>query len=82
MADAAFAQFLESGRTLLKDTKMPRRAAPAAKKVEKGAAKPLAAPASDDPHRVFVRKCVGEKPKKSEVVEMMQRFIDQAEEDL
>jgi hypothetical protein len=37
---------------------------------------------SDDPHAVFVRRVVHEKPKKPEIVEQIKRFIVVAEANL
>jgi hypothetical protein len=82
MADATFQHFLESGKSLLTTTMQPRKADVKSVKKEKGPTTAVQSPVSDDPHKVFVRKCVGEKPKKAEVVEMMRRFIDSAEADL
>ena len=81
MIDETFKNFLQSGRTILRDTKQPRKMHP---KVEKGkeAHRLKQSPVSDDPHKVFVRKVVAEKPKKKDMLEQIKRFIVSAEEDL
>ena len=65
-------QVLKSGRTLLKDTKTP-----ASKEKRETVAKSKTAPTPEDsdPHKVFIRKTISDKPKKLDVVESMMRFI-------
>jgi len=82
MADATFSEFLRSGKSLLTTTMQPRRAPVAAAKKSKSAAQPAPSNIPDDPHRIFVRKCVTEKPKAKDVVEGIKRFIDAAEAEL
>jgi hypothetical protein len=60
----------------------PRKAPVPAAKKSKSAAQPAPAAVSDDPHRIFVRKCVTEKPKVKDIVEGIKRFIDAAEAEL
>ena len=71
--------FLSSGRALLKDTKTPKPTTTAvqAKKMKKAAE--MTGPGLDDPHAIFVRKVVMEKPKPKDVVEHLKRFITAAE---
>lgn len=71
--------FLQSGKKLLADTKTPKakKDTPKEKEVKKHMLQE--ASGSQDPHKAFIRKTVKDKPKKSEVVEQLQRFIDQAE---
>ena len=74
-----FKTFLESGRTLLKDTKLPRKSFVGKGKKEKVSkaemmtGKPMG---SDDPYDVFVRKATHEKPKAKEMLEHIGRFIE------
>jgi hypothetical protein len=73
--DATYKSFLESGRHLVMDTKMPRKV---------GAKPPPIAmtgggPGSDDPHKTFVKNAITSKPKKTELVEDIKKFIKTAE---
>ena len=78
---AALKAIFDTGRTLLTDTKQVRKAAPV--KGKKGpATKDLAALPETDPFKIFVRKCVDEKRKKSEIVEDIKKFIKVAEDAL
>lgn len=59
-------QFLKSGKTLITDTKL------------KGAIKPKERAKPEelgDPHKVFVRRTIQEKPKKSDIIEEFKKFI-------
>ena len=79
--DATLKALFESGKTLLTDTKSPRKPAPA--KGKKGpATKDMTGPPETDPFKIFVRKCVDEKRKKPEIVEDIKRFIKVAEDAL
>ena len=83
--DETYKQFLDSGKKILHDTKAPRRAETVVAKgggKAKGPAQPAPSNMSDDPHKVFIRRVVGEKPKKQDIVEQIKRFIDVAESDL
>jgi hypothetical protein len=73
-------QLLKSGKTLLKDTKLP---ATKEKRevVAKSSSQPTT-PADSDPHKVFIKKTVSDKPKKLEVVESLKRFITAEESKL
>ena len=72
-------QVLKTGRTLLKDTKQP-----ASKEKRETVAKAKASPTVEDgdPHKVFIKKTISDKPKKLEVVEHMKRFIKAEESKL
>jgi len=82
--DEHFKHFLDSGKKLLTDTKAPRRmaVAPVKGKKDTGPAQPKMSDVSDNPHALFVRRCVHEKPKKSDIIEQIKRFITVAEADL
>ena len=82
MIDETFKNFLQSGRTILRDTKMPRKIPANVAKKGKEAHQLKESPVSDDPHKVFVRKVVTEKPKKKDILEQIKRFIVAAEENL
>ena len=69
--------FLASGRKLLDDTKSPT-----AKTTKKQPPAVSTAPVETDPHKIFERRTIQEKPKKSEVVEDIKKFIKQAEDEL
>ena len=66
--------FLSSGKELLVDTKVRKKVVP-----EKGK-KTLPEPAkgssidSSDPHEVFVKKSIADKPKKADIVKQIQKF--------
>ena len=66
---------MASGRKILGDTK-----APAQSKAPKPSS--ITQPPESDPHKVFVKRTVQDKPKKQEVVEEMKRFIKVAEDAL
>jgi len=59
-------EFMKSGKTLITDTKTPRQLKPKEK------AKP---DEIGDPHKMFVRQTIQNKPKKSELVEEFKKFI-------
>jgi hypothetical protein len=75
--DGTFKEFLESGRKLLGDTKLPRQK-PTAK--AKDPAKMDEHPG--DSHQVFVKRTISELPKKSEIVEEIKKFVAVAEKDI
>ena len=67
------ADFMKSGKKLLEDTKLPKLAP----------AKNAKIPAvTGDPHKMFVRRTIQERPKKAEVVAELKKFISAAEEQL
>jgi hypothetical protein len=59
-------EFMKSGKTLITDTKTPRQLKPKEK------AKP---DEIGDPHKMFVRQTIQNKPKKLELVEEFKKFI-------
>lgn len=67
---------LSSGRTILGDTKAP----PKAKSAKQPS--PLTQQGETDPHKMFVKKAVFDKPKKLDLVKEIERFIAQAEAEL
>lgn len=74
---------LASGAKILADTKTPR------KNPESADSKPgklpnpaVGSPLERDPHKVFVKRAIKEKPKKAEIVEELQRFCDEADSKL
>lgn len=76
--DTHFKEFLASGRTLLLDTKTPRKVVPASRKIKKEDM----GIAETDPYKAFVRRVVQEKPKKTEIVKELKRFAEAAESQL
>lgn len=70
---------LKSGKTILADTKAPRKAVAETKKQDKKAIAPLGTPAETDPHRAFVKRTIQELPKKSILIDDFKKFIDAAE---
>lgn len=67
----SIADFLKSGKKLLEDTKLPKMTAPKNAKVPEP---------SGDPHKMFIRRTIQERPKKAEVVAELKKFIAAAEE--
>lgn len=74
--DATFQHFLQSGRTLVADTKGPRR--PIGGDKQKASAAGFDT-TETDPYRIFSRKMILEKPSKADVVKEIRRFIEMAE---
>lgn len=72
-------KFFESGKKLLSDTKQPKKSG-----VKKGKTtiEEISGQVETDPHRIFVKRCVSEKPKKVEIVKDIKRFIEVAEAQL
>lgn len=70
--DGTYKQFLESGRKLISDSKLPKQ------KPTKVAPERMDEPAGDA-HQVFVRRTKKELPKKLEIVEEFKKFIKVAE---
>ena len=66
---------VKTGRKILLDTKAPRKVP-----VKGKAISPMGSPAETDPHKIFVRRTIQEKPKKSVVVDEFKRFIKTAED--
>jgi ABC-type molybdate transport system substrate-binding protein len=78
MSSEVLKDFLSSGRKLITDTKIKyiKNASKEAKVLKE---KPVA---EGNPHQVFVKRTILEKPKKSEIVEEFVKFIKSAEEQL
>jgi hypothetical protein len=72
--DATYRSFLETGKSLLLDTKIPR------KKNQK--VSPSLEPLDADPHKALVKRTIANKPKKSELVDDFKKFIKAAEDEL
>ena len=73
-------QLFSSGRKLVADTKM--LPAPKQSKKESPTIEKAAANVETDPHKLFVKRMITEKPKKADVVKEIQKFISAAELDL
>jgi hypothetical protein len=69
-------EFFSSGKRLLDDTKQVKISNP---KKRTGEMNPVA---ETDPHRLFVRRTIAEKPKKADLVKDIQKFIAGAEAEL
>ena len=78
--DSNLRDFLASGKKLLVDTKAPRRAE--AKKTVTKKDIPGLGDGETDPHKRFIKRIIKEKPKKKEILEQFQRWIQQAEDEL
>jgi len=74
--DQNFKEFLASGKSLISDTKVPKS------QTVKAPKKGMDAPVSSNPHHNFIKRCIDDKIKKSEVVEEFKKFIEQAESEL
>ena len=73
-------QMLDSGKQLLKDTKT-RKPKTAPIKAEKVGLAPVK-PTETDPYRAFASRVIESKPKKKDVVEMIEEFIRKEEDKL
>ena len=78
MGDNILKAFLHSGRHLLMDTKVPKKTG----KKEKVTKEEVLGDMESDPHKIFRKRCIAEKPKKMDVVMDIRRFIEAAEKDL
>jgi hypothetical protein len=74
---------LATGRKILSDTKSPKKPLEPDAKPGKTLL-PVAAgsPPEKDPHKIFVRRAIKEKMKKSELVAEVQKFCDEADSKL
>jgi hypothetical protein len=77
--DGTYGEFLKSGRALITDTKSAKVKSESVKKSKTGFDTP---PADKDPHRTLIRRCIDDKIKKSDVVEVFKTFIEQAENEM
>lgn len=78
--DATLKNMLDSGKLLVRDTKIPGQKKQETKKVKAPAT--LDAPVEKDPHKKFVKSVVKDSLGKKEIVEFLQDFIKQAESEL
>ena len=74
---------LSTGAKILADTKTPR------KNPESADSKPgrlpnpaVGSPLERDPHKVFVKRAIKERPKKADIVEEVQKFCDEEDSKL
>ena len=74
MSNEAYKDFKHSGRQLIEDTKIPRKATVKPHKLSSSPEE------SGDPHKVFTKRTIAEKPKKADVVKEFERFIKVAED--
>ena len=66
--------FLASGKKLISDTKIKTIKVVKPTKID--------APIDSDPHKVFTKRTIAEKPKKSDIIDEFKKFIKSAEEKL
>lgn len=78
--DATLKALMDSGRRIVSDTKTPKLVQKK-KQVSRDEALGVG-PAETDPHKIFVKRTIAEKPKKVELVKDIQRFIKSAEAEL
>jgi hypothetical protein len=74
-------QLLKSGKQILTDTKVPA-SKEKREKVAKQANEATPKPEDSDPHKVFRKRTISDKPSKEKVVEDLKRFIKEAESKL
>ena len=75
-------EVLASGRKLLTDTKTPKKAMKVEEKPGKVPNPAAGSGVETDPHKIFVKRMTKERPKKSELVEEVQKFCDDADSKL
>ena len=75
---------LATGKVLLQDTKTPRAVKTATSSKGKGVTNPAAGsmPNETDPHKIFVRRAIKERLKKSDIKDQIQKFCDAEDEKL
>lgn len=70
-------EFLNSGKKIITDTKLPKV------KTSKSVKEEVIEPKQEgDIHQVFVKRTIQDKPKKSEIIEDFKKFITLAEKEL
>lgn len=74
--DATLKALFDSGKKLLTDTKMPRKADAAKPGKKMGVLEEVG---ETDPFRIFSKRVISEKPKKAELLKEIRRFIETAE---
>ena len=82
--DSTLKALFESGKVILTDTKQrkPVAADPAKpRKSRHTIAEAAAAQMETDPHKIFIRRAIDEKPSKAEIVDEIKKFIKHAEAD-
>ena len=72
-------EFLKSGKRILDDTKTPALPKKKGEKVKAPQHTQQDPAASSDPHKVMIKRTIQEKPKKKDLIEEFQKFIDAAE---
>ena len=78
--DPLLKSLMQSGRKLLVDTKAAK--APASKKGKAALATEATEPPETDPHKIFIRRAIREKPKNADMIKEIKRFIEEAEKHL
>ena len=78
--DSHLKSIFESGSKILGDTKSAK--APASKKGRAKLATEAQEPPETDPHKIFVKRAIREKPKSAEMIKDMKKFIEEAERHL
>ena len=78
--DAHLKAIFESGRKILGDTKSAK--APASKKGRAALATEAQEPPETDPHKIFVKRAIREKPKSADMIKDIKKFIEEAERHL
>jgi len=71
-------EFLSSGKRLLEDTKKAK----GLQQKSKATRQEVSGAVETDPHKIFIKRCISEKPKKPEIVKDIKNFIEAAEREL
>lgn len=78
--DPIVKSFFDTGRKLISDSKTAKP--PASKKGKASLATEAMQPPETDPHKIFVKRAIREKPKNAEMIKEIKKFIQVAEKDL
>jgi hypothetical protein len=78
--DPLLKSLFDTGRKLISDSKSAKP--PASKKGKASLATEAMEPPETDPHKIFVKRAVREKPKNPEMIKEIKKFIEVAEKHL
>ena len=78
--DPIVKSLFDSGRKLIGDSKAAK--APASRKGKASLASEAMEPPETDPHKIFVKRAIREKPKTADMIKEIKRFIEEAEKHL
>jgi hypothetical protein len=78
--DPVIKSLFDSGRKLIADSKAAKP--PASKKGKAKLASEAMEPPETDPHKIFIKRAIRDKPKPAELLKDIKRFIEDAEKHL